>query len=162
MSKNSHLSSLDPNQITTKEHDESLDAKRVVLVGGEKLNITLDETKLVEAVKQGLNSLTLPQNQTSGEIQVINVPTKENVFIPHIEIKEIEKQVIVPQIEYRTIEIPVVTERIVTVEKPIVIKEIEFKEIVKERYYPKVITICALIQAGCMIGLLLLNILRKI
>jgi hypothetical protein len=164
MSKNSNLSHQDPNQIVTLEHDSSMDAKRVIIVGGEKLDISVDSDKIVDAIKIGLQGLSntdfskpASPSYTPKEIQII----EKNVFIPQIEIREIEKQVFIPQIEYRTIEIPVITERIVTIEKPVIIKETEFKEIIKERHYPKVIQICAVIQAVGVICLIIMNMLKK-
>lgn len=164
MSKNHNLSHQDPNQIVTLEHDNQHDAKRVIIVGGEKLDISINEDKLVNAIKDGLSSIKFENNQTSqsgidntAQIQII----EKNVFIPQIEIREIEKQIIVPQIEYRTIEIPIITERIVTIEKPIIIKETEFKEIIKERYYPTVLKVCAVIQAIGVVALLIINLLKK-
>jgi len=151
--KNEHLSHLDPNQISTLEHDASIDAKRVIIVGGADLSI--NEEKIALAIKEGIGSIKL--NNQSNQIQVI----EKNVFIPQIEIREIEKQIIIPQIEYKEIRIPVIIEKIVTVEKPIVIKEIEIKEIEKERHYPTVLKICAVVQAIAVTILLISNLLRK-
>lgn len=164
MSKNHNLSHQDPNQIITLEHDNQFDAKRVIIVGGEKLDITINEDKIVNAIKEGLSNIEFKNMSTSQPIvdNISQIQTIEkNVFIPQIEIKEIEKQVFIPQIEYRTIEIPVITERIVTIEKPIVIKETEFKEIIKERYYPTVLKVCAVIQAIGVVALLIMNLLKK-
>lgn len=160
MSKNSNLTQLDPNQISTLEHDDKNDAKRVILVGGENISISIDENKLVNAVKEGLQNIKIDNSQPAQQETRIQIIEK-NVFIPQIEIKEIEKIVYIPQIEYKTIEIPVISERIVTVEKPVIIKETEFKEIVKERHYPKVMQICAVIQAIGVIALLIINLLKK-
>lgn len=147
MSKNQNLSHLDPNQISTLEHDDKMDAKRVILVGGEKLDININEEKLVGAIKEGISSIqqSIHQNENIQQIQTV----EKNVFIPQIEIREIEKQVFIPQIEYKTIEVP------------IIIKEIEFKEIVKERHYPIIITICNIVQAISVASILILNLLRK-
>ncbi len=158
MNKNHNLSQLDPNQISTKEHDSTLDAKRVILVGGENLNISVNEDKLVDAIKDGLRTIKIDSTPAlSAEKEIV----EKHVFIPQIEIREIEKHIYVPQIEYRTIEVPVVTERIVTIERPVIIKETEFKEIVKERHYPKLMQICAVIQALGVIFLLILNVIKK-
>lgn len=164
MAKNSNLTHLDPNQIATLEYDSLNDAKRVIIVGGEKIDMSIDQDKLINAVKEGLSNIrfenvqeAVPTVPLAREIQTI----EKNIFIPQIEIREIEKQVFIPQIEYKTIEVPVIIEKIVTVEKPIVIKEIEFREIVKERYYPKVMQICAVVQAIGVIALLIINLLKK-
>ena len=79
-----------------------------------------------------------------AERKMMEIP----VIIKEIEIKEIEKQVIVPQIEYRIIEVPVI------------VKEIEFREIEKERHYPLIMKVSSIIQAICVIGLLLINLIK--
>lgn len=159
MSKNVNLTHLDPNQIATLEFDAKMDAKRVIIVGGEKIDISINEDKLVNAVKEGLSNIKFDSSQPQTQIQTVEI--EKNVFIPQIEIREIEKIVYIPQIEYKTIEIPVITERIVTVEKPVIIRETEFKEIIKERHYPKVMQICAIVQAIGVIALLIINLLKK-
>lgn len=159
--KNNNLTQLDTDQIIKKKFDESHDAERVILVGGEKLELFIDSDKIANAVKEGLGTFTFPADRIGGEIQIINVPTKENVFIPQLEIKEIQVPVIIKEIEYREIEKPIYIEKIITVEKPVVIKEIEFKEIEKERHYPLVITICNIIQATSIVAILLINLFKK-
>jgi hypothetical protein len=159
--KNLNQTQLDTDQINKRKFDESLDADRVILVGQD---LSIDSNKIAEAVKEGLKSIEFnidPKSQTnvvnSAQIQTI----KENVFIPQLEIKTIEVPVIIKEIEYKTIEVPVITEKIVTVENPTIIKEIEFKEIEKERYYPFLMQACAVIQALAVIGLILINLLKK-
>lgn len=164
--KNINFSQLDTNQIINRKFDESCDADRVILVGGEKLELSIDSDKIANAVKDGLSNFKfMPetiakvdlQTQIQRDIQVI----EKNVFIPQIEIKTIEVPVIVKEIEYKTVEIPVYIEKLVTIEKPVIIKEIEFKEVFKERYYPLTIKIAAIVQAFCMAALLLINLLKK-
>jgi len=151
-SRNIHFSQLDTDQIIKKRFDASMDADRVILVGGEKLDISIDSDKIANAIKDSLSNI----NQSSkSEIQII----EKNVFIPKIE--RVEVPVIIKEIEYKTIEIPFITERIVTVEKPIYIKEIEFKEIIKERHYPLLIKVTTIIQTLCVLGLLILTILKR-
>lgn len=154
MAKNQNFTQLDTNQIVNRKFDQDNDADRVYIVGGANLNISVDESKLVNAVKDGLSNLKFDQQSAPQIIE-------KNVFIPQIEIRTIEVPTIIKEIEYRTIEVPVITERIVTIEKPIVIKEIELKEIVKERHYPLVLKVCAVIQAIAVIAILITNLLRK-
>jgi hypothetical protein len=159
--KNNNLTSLDTDQIIKKKFDESLDADRVIIVGQD---FSIDSDKIADAVRQGLASIDfnkMSENTAKLDLQPQIQIVKENVFIPKLEIKEIEKQVIVKEIEYRTIEIPVITEKIVYVDRPVIIKEIEYKEIIKERYYPFVMKASAVIQAICIIGILLINLLKK-
>lgn len=158
MSKNSNFTQLDTHQIVNRKFDQDNDADRVYIVGGEKIDIQINEEKLLKAVKDGLSNIQFDNKPSeSTQIQVV----EKNIFIPQIEIKEVEKQIIVPQIEYRTIEIPVFTERIVTVEKPVIIEKTVFQEIIKERHYPTVMKVCAVIQAIVVTVLLIINLLKK-
>lgn len=146
MSKNANLTHLDTNQIVNRKFDESHDADRVVIVGGADLKFEMESDKITDAIKEGFKHI-----QNNEKI----------VFIPQIEYREIEKQVFVPQVEYKIIEVPVITERIVTIEKPVIITEYKEKEVFKERYYPKVLKVCAVIQAIGVLSLILINLLKK-
>lgn len=115
MNKNINLTQLDPNQVTRAEHDSSYDAKRVVLVGGEKLDISIDSDKIANAIKDALN------------FQGLITPVESHE--PHFNVITVEKQVFIPQIEYKTIEVPVI------------IKEIEYREIEKPVYITEYKTI---------------------
>lgn len=121
MSKNSNLSQLDPNQMLAREHDASHDAKRVILVGGEKIDLQVDSNKIAEAIKHGIMEMTIGIGSKET--------TEKQVIVPQIEYRTIEVPVIIKETEYKTIEIPVITERIVTIEKPVIITE--YKEIIK-------------------------------
>jgi|694.fasta_scaffold00313_39 hypothetical protein len=109
----------DYNQITAFEHDESLDAKRVIVVGGEMPTFNIPELKMPEIQK-----IEVPVIITQKELQVerIEVP----VIVKETEIKEIEKQVIVLQKEWQVerVEIPIVQKEIEVIEKPVILKEI--------------------------------------
>ena len=59
MMKNTNFSQLDTNQIINRKFDESQDADRVVLVGGEKLELSINSHELVDAIKEGLSLLSL-------------------------------------------------------------------------------------------------------
>jgi hypothetical protein len=162
--KNTNLSLLDTDQIIKKKFDETHDADRVMLVGGEKLELTIDSDKIANAVKEALSdfkfmSETTPKLDIPTQIQ----STEKIVFVPQIEYKTVEVPVYIEKIQYKTIEVPVIVEKIEyrTVEVPVIIKEIEFREVIKERYYPLTIKIATLFQAFCMGALLLLNLLKK-
>jgi hypothetical protein len=105
VNKNTNLTQLDPNQVTRAEHDSLYDAKRVILVGGEKLDISIDSNKIADAVKDALNFQGLIESNE-----------------PHFNVITVEKQVFIPQIEYKIIEVPVI------------VKEIEYREIEKPVY----------------------------
>jgi len=164
--KNTNFSQLDTNQIINRKFDESQDADRVVLVGGEKLELSIDSDKIAAAVKEGISLSNfrfgpeyIPKLDLPAQIQSI----EKNVFIPQIEIKTIEVPVIIKEIEYKEIirEVPIYIEKIVTVEVPIIVKEIEFKEVIKERYYPFIIKLSSIIQAVCALGVLLTLLKRS-
>lgn len=155
--KNSNLTHLDTDQIVKRKFDEAIDADRVIIVGQD---FSIDSDKIAQAVKDGLSkfnfvSENIPKVDLQAQIQRDIQIVEKNVFIPQIEIREIEKQVFVPQIEYKTIEVPVITERVVTVDRPVIIREIEIKEIITERNYPFLMKISAVVQIVGIIGLLI-------
>jgi len=157
MAKNTDFTMLDTNQIINRKFDPMNDADRVYLVGGADLNISINEDKLVNAIKDGLSLIKFEKVQET----VPTVPLYREIQTPQIEYRTLEVPTIIKEIEYRTIEIPVITERIVTIEKPIVIKEIEIKEIIRERHYPTILKVCAVIQAIAVIAILIINLLKK-
>lgn len=167
--KNNNLTSLDTDQINKRRFDEELDADRVIIVGQE---FSIDSDKIAQAVKEGLSNIQFNDNgqmekkiesMLKSQSKVVNstpIQTiKENVFIP--EVKIIEVPVIIKEIEYREIEKPIIIEKVITVDRQVIVKEIEIKEIYKERYYPFVMKASAVVQAVCVIGLLLINLLKK-
>lgn len=159
MSKNSNLSQLDHNQMVQKMFDEHLDAQRVSIVGGSSINIDIDPKQITDAIKEGLKNISIEQKTPEIVPFLTEKEVEKHIFIPQIE--RIEVPTIIREVEYKTIEIPVITERIVTIEKPIVIKEVEFKEVIKERNYPLIIKVCTVLQTISVLGILLLNFLRK-
>lgn len=163
---NDLLTNLDSDQIQKHVFNEKDDSFRVTLVGGEKLDISIDSDKIVQAIKDGISKLEfkyIPNEQQElvkqTEIQTIYLPQiiekkifteiEKLVYIPQLEIKEIEKQVIVQQIEYKIIEVP----KIIIQEKIIeVIKEINLVPLWKQ--------ICIILQTLAIIGLLITNLKR--
>jgi hypothetical protein len=114
----------DPNQISKHEHCEANDAKRVVIVGGENLNLNIDkvDVPMPEVIK-------VPEIVKETSVIEIEKP----VYIKETEIVTIEKpiEIIKKELQVEKIEIPVIVKEteIVEVEKPIIIKEYEIKEI---------------------------------
>lgn len=163
--KNIQLTQLDTDQIHKATFEEAHDAQRVILIGGE---LKIDPSTFTDAVKEGFKNLNIefPKNP---ELEIREKP----VFIPKIE--RIEIPVIVKEIEYREIEKHIIVEKIVTIEtptiikqieyreieKPIIVKEIQTVEIIKERYYPFIIKLTAVLQTVAVLGLLLINLLKK-
>ena len=139
MSKNLNPSQQDMNQYSAREHDTENDAKRVIIVGGEGINIQAD--------------IKIP------EAQVIEIPTIIK------EIERIEIPVIIKEVEIRTIEVPVIIKetQVITVEKPIITtiyEKIEVPVIVNQpgptvekvkESFPLVIKIILGIQALCSV-----------
>lgn len=169
--KNLKLSQLDVNQIKTRTFDEENDAERVVLIGQ---NLSLDTDKLVNAIKEGIQNIKIVTPIVTPEIKQLE-PIEKHIFIPQLEIKtieipiivkeieyrEIEKQVIIPRIEYITIEKPVYIETIKEIEKQVIVKELEIKEILVEKHYPMILKVAAVCQVLLMFGILLINLLKR-
>jgi len=160
--KNNQLTQLDTNQVIRACFEEGMDAQRVMLVGGEKLDITIDSDKITEAIKDGLKNIKLPQTDWPLTNNLMPVEIERNVFIPTIEVKTIEIPTIIQHTEYKTIEIPMIVEKIVYIDKPIFIKETEIKTIeVEKHFYPNILKVTAIIQATVMVCILLMNFFRK-
>lgn len=164
MSRNLTSTHLDTDQIMKKKFDETYDADRVVLVGGDKIELTVDSNKIASAIGDSITSTLGSIN--FGNFGKASSVAEKNIFIPQVEIKtieiptiikeieyrEIEKIVYVPQIEYKTIEIPVISERIITVDRPIVIEKV--------REVPKWQKICFIIQTIAVIGLFISHLTK--
>jgi len=116
MNKNINLTQLDPNQVSRAEHDPNNDAKRVVLVGGEKLDIFIDSDKIANAVRDALSNPFGVDSGYHGEGAMNIITVEKQVFIPQVEYKTIEVPVIVKEIEYREIEKPVYITEYKTIE----------------------------------------------
>lgn len=121
--KNTHLTQLDPNQVSVKEHDEQNDAKRVIIVGQDLSGM---EEGIRKAVEQGLANarLELPKQDVADQhFNVIEV--EKPVYIPQVEYQFVEIPKIVKEIEYREIERPVYITEYKTIEVPVIVKEIQ-------------------------------------
>lgn len=171
--KNTSTTHLDADQIVKKKFDETHDADRVYLVGGEKIELIVDSDKIGREIGNILGEQVVEfQKNSNQQLSTQLQSVEKNIFIPQVEIKtievptivkeieyrEIEKQVYIPQIEYKIVEIPVITEkiitvdRIVTVDKPIVIEKL--KEV------PRWQMICIIIQTVAVIGLFISHLTK--
>ena len=118
----SNLTQRDNNQIERHEHDESIDAKRVYIVGGADIKVNADTSQIANsvasAVKEGLADLVPVMNLDS-------LSKTEIVVVKEPQIHEVEKQVIVTEKEIVYVDKPVIIEKIVykEIEKPVFIKE---------------------------------------
>jgi hypothetical protein len=139
----------DTNQIAKHEHEETLNAKRVVLVGG-----SLDSDKISEAVKQGLENIKFNAGTTQTPVQYQVHTVKVPEIIKETEIKEIP--VVVKEIEVR--EIPVIVKEVQLVEIPKVIVqekivEVQVPVIVKEAVKIESLPVKLLLIAQTILGI---------
>lgn len=123
------ITSLDPHQIAQYKYDDERRADRVILVGGEKLNINADLGGLEAKVQELSSSLkllsnTVPPMQNAPEVKIVEVPKIE--VVKQVQYKEIEKPVIVKQVEYKEVQVPVIVtdKQIVEVEKPVLVEKL--------------------------------------
>ena len=127
--QNENLSNKDPGQISRGEHDEYLNAKRVVIVGDAKVDID------TSAIKMQLEEAFKSINFTGGnrQVQVIEIPKIITERVTDVIQIEKEKIVIVPEVRIERIEVPVFNEKIVKVEieKPIYYETLKLVEVEK-------------------------------
>ena len=125
-------STRDTHEIHQNEHNEALNARRVVLVGGGDISLDLDTSKVTDAISEALRGikLDLPEARTEAapiqEFKIIEVPTQ--VFVPQVETKIIEVPVQTIITEYKVVEIekPVITEvlKTIEIEKHVIIEKV--------------------------------------
>lgn len=142
----------DPLQTALYEHNEEHNAKRVVLVGGELPPVQVDMS----------NFKMEPQ-----QVQVIEVPRTEVVTVREVEIREIQVPYIIIQKEFVEVpviikevvevirEVPVVQTKVELVDKPIIIRDTEYKDL------PKGLVICLVAQVVVSMIMLLKMLLLK-
>lgn len=153
----SNLTQRDNNQIERHEHDESIDAKRVYIVGGADIKVNADTSQIANsvasAVKEGLAELVpvmkLEPSSSSSKTEV--------VIVKEPQIVEVEKQVVVTQKEIVYVDKPVIIEKTVykEIEKPIVIKDGGVIE--KKQTIQPIILACLVLQTLTIIGLIILK-----
>lgn len=115
-------SSRDTHQIWQYSHDEESNSIKVKMVDSDiKLNVKIDEDKIINALKNDDKPLIVKETQ----IEKIEVP----VIVKEIEIKEIKVPTIIKETEIKIIEInkPIVMEKLITheIEKPIIIEKLK-------------------------------------
>jgi hypothetical protein len=118
----------DQYQISAFEHDEDLNAKRVIVVGGEMPEFKIPEIKLSEIKLPDfeIKTVEIPTIIVQKELQVEQVPT----IVKEIEIREIEKPVVIVQkeIQIERVEVPVIVKQYESIEIPAQISQISSKE----------------------------------
>lgn len=150
----SNLTQRDNNQIERHEHDESIDAKRVYIVGGADIKVNADTSQIANsvasAVKEGLADLVpVMKLEPSSKTEV--------VIVKEPQIIEVEKQVVVTQKEIVYVDKPVIMEKIVykEIEKPVVIKDSGVVQ--KSQTIQPIILACLVLQTLTIIGLIILK-----
>lgn len=117
----SNLTQRDNNQIERHEHDESIDAKRVYIVGGADIKVNADTAQIASsvasAVKEGLAEIV--------PVMRLDSPKTEIVVVKEPQIIEVEKQVIITEKEIVYVDKPVIIEKTIykEIEKPVIVKE---------------------------------------
>lgn len=117
----------DPNQILSAEHNEDLNAKRVVIVGGE-----MPEFKMPEINMDGLKwpeflKVDVPVIVTQKEIQIVEVPVP--VITKEVQIVETQVVVVDKEIQVLRVEVPIIIKEFEVIEKPVIITE--YKDVPK-------------------------------
>lgn len=150
----SNLTQRDNNQIERHEHDESIDAKRVYIVGGADIKVNADTSQIANsvasAVKEGLADLV--------PVMKLDSPSKtEIVVVKEPQIHEVEKQVIVTEKEIVYVDKPVIMEKIVykEIEKPIFVGNDAHVQH-KQAIHP-IILGCVVLQTITILGLIILK-----
>lgn len=126
-------STRDIHEIHQNEHDEANAARRVVIVGGGKVDIQVDTSKVSESISEALKGIKLdipeikiPESSGETKIEVIEVPVQ--TFVPQVETKIIEVPKPIITTEYKVVEIekPIVTEvlKTIEIEKPVITEKV--------------------------------------
>lgn len=156
----SNLTQRDNSQIERHEHDESIDAKRVYIVGGADIKVNADTSQIAgsvaSAVKEGLAELVpVMKLESSQKQEPVVIKEQQVVVVKEPQIVEIEKQVIVTEKELVYVDKPVIIEKIVykEIEKPILINN-ETKN--KQAIHP-IILGCVALQTITILGLIILK-----
>lgn len=143
------MSYADPTQIVQREFDEQLDAKRVVIVGGEMPVFNIQKN-LQQEVR--IERIEVPQIIIQKEIQVVEI--EKIVIQKEIQIEKVEIPVILKEIQEIIREVPVIQHEIRMVEVPVVVKEIQVKDMSK-------LVKCAIAVHALTTTLLLLKLILK-
>lgn len=147
-----NISHADPSQIIQREFDEQLDAKRVVIVGGEMpvFNVQPSINQMQQEVR--IEKIEVPTIIVQKELQIVEV---EKILIQkEVQIEKIEVPFVVTEIKEVIKEVPVIQHEIRMVEVPVVVKEIQVKDMSK-------LVKCAIAVHALTTTLLLLKLILK-
>ena len=155
MNKNTNITSLDSAQITKYTYQEELDANRVFLVGGEKLELSVDNAQLAKAVQDGLSraKLELPKEK---EIQLVRYDVNVPVSVVDTIVQKVEVPVIIKEPIFR--DVPVIVREQYTdikkIEVPVIVKEYEVLKVevpvVLENKFDRIFKISLLVLLGLL------------
>jgi hypothetical protein len=154
------LTHRDNSQIERHEHDESVDAKRVYIVGGADIKVNADTahiaSSVASAVKEGLAEI-MPSLRLEEPSKAQIIEIEKPVVIKEPQIIEIEKQIVVKEKELVYVDKPVIIEKIVykEIEKPIVVHSAAQQE--KNRNIYPVLIIGFVLQTITILGLIALK-----
>lgn len=158
----SNLTQRDNNQIERHEHDESIDAKRVYIVGGADIKVNADTSQIADsvasAVKEGLAELVPVMKLDSSQKQEpVVIKEQQVVVVKEPQIYEVEKQVVVTEKEIVYVDKPVIMEKIVyrEIEKPVFIGG-DARVQHKQTIHPIVLG-CVVLQTITILGLIILK-----
>lgn len=148
----------DGSQIERYEHDENVDAKRVIIVGGLLGDIKLDANVKMDKVEELLSELN---KKESGKV-IIQESRIEKVEVPvivketSIERVEIPTIILQKEVVIEKIEVPVIVKETViqTIEIPVI------KEIKQSLEFPKIIGFALIGQTIIGLGILIALLIK--
>ena len=155
------LTHRDNNQIERYEHDESVDAKRVYIVGGADIRVNADTSQIANsvasAVKEGLADVIPSMKlEQSSKIEIVEV--EKHIIVKEPQIVEIEKQIVVKEKELVYVDKPVIIEKIVykEIEKPVIVNGTAQLE--KPRSINPILLGCMVLQTLTLLGIIALKL----
>jgi hypothetical protein len=87
---------------------------------------------------------------------------EKTIFVPITEVKTIEVPVIIKEIEYREIEKPIITEVIKVIEVPVIIKETQIQTVSASVEGTSKIKLAQVIRDLCILGLMIYHLFSHI
>lgn len=157
----SNLTQRDNNQIERHEHDETVDAKRVYIVGGADIKVNADTSQIASsvasAVKEGLADI-MPSMKLEQQTKIEVVEVEKYIVVKEPQVVEIEKQIVVKEKELVYVDKPVIIEKIVykEIEKPVIVNGAAQLE--KPRSIHPILLACMVLQTLTLFGIIALKI----
>lgn len=155
------LTQRDNNQIERHEHDETIDAKRVYIVGGADIKVSADTSQIASsvasAVKEGLiDVIPSMKLEQSSKIEIVEI--EKPIIIKEPQLVEIEKQIIVKEKELVYVDKPIIIEKIVykEIEKPVVVNDAAQSG--KQRNIHPILLGCMALQTLTLLGIIALKL----